>query len=101
MWWLRDKDRNEFRLDDETWAHILEFHPEIANVELVESILRDPDQVVRSNWDSQCILYYKQIAPRRFRAVVVQLTEKRIKTTLTTDKVKRGEMLWVKEKPIF
>jgi hypothetical protein len=74
MRWLDDKDGNEFRLDDETWTHIQEFHPEITSVELIGLILRDPDQIVRSDWDSQSILYYKQIAPRRFRAVVVQMT---------------------------
>ena len=99
MWWLEDKDGNKFKLDDETWEHIQEFHPEIVSVELVESILQDPDQIVQSNWDSESILYYKQISPRRFRVVVVQIIEKRVKTTLTTDKVKRGEVLWEKEKP--
>jgi hypothetical protein len=98
MLWLRDKDGNEFRLEDETWAHIQEFHPEITNIELIASILLDPDAIVRSNWDAQSILYYRQIRPNRFRVVVVQTVEARIKTTLTTDKIKRGEVLWAKEK---
>ena len=99
MWWLDDKDGNQYKLDDETWAHIQQFHPEIVSVDLIESILHDPDQIVLSNWDNESILYYKQISRRRFRVVVVQMVEKRVKTTLTTDKVKRGQVSWVKEKP--
>jgi hypothetical protein len=99
MQWLVDKDGSKFRLEDETWMHIQEFHPEITHIELIESILLDPDMIVRSNWDAQSILYYKQIRPNRFRVVVVQTVESRIKTTLTTNKVKRGEVLWAKEKP--
>jgi hypothetical protein len=57
MQWLRDKDGNEFRLDDETWAHIQEFHPEITDIALIASILLNPDAIVRSNWDAQGILY--------------------------------------------
>ena len=98
MWRLSDKDGNEYQLDDETWAHIQEFHPEIDSVDLIETILLHPDRIVRSNWDEQSILYYRQIKPHRFRVVVVQTAEARIKTTLTTDKIKRGEVLWVKEK---
>ncbi len=57
MQWLRDKDGNEFRLDDETWSHIQEFHPEIAEVGLIESVLVDPDWIIRSSWDAESILY--------------------------------------------
>ena len=99
MKWLRDKDGNEFSLDDETWSHIQEFHPEITDIALIESVLLDPDQVVRSNWDAESVLFYQQIRLRRFRVVVVQVVEKRIKTTLTTNKIKRGKVLWAKENP--
>ena len=98
MWRLKDKDGNEYRLDDETWEHIQKFHPEIVSAQLIESILLDPDQIVRSNWDDQSVLYYQRIKSGRFRVVVVQKVEMRIKTTLTTDKIKRGKVLWVKEK---
>lgn len=97
MLWLRDKDGNKFFLDEETWAHIQEFHPEIDDIEMIETVLLDPDIIVQSNWDDESILYYRQIRERRYRAVVVQLIEKRIKTTLTTDKVKRGEIIWRKK----
>ncbi len=100
MQWLKDKDGNAFSLEDETWSHIQEFHPEITDTSFIESILRDPDRIVRSNWDVDSILYYKQLRPRRFRVVVAHTIQKRIKTTLTTDKIKRGEILWVKGNPI-
>ena len=100
MQWLEDKDGNAVSLDDETWSHIQEFHPEITDTSLIESILHDPDRIVRSNWDVDSILYYKQLRSHRFHVVVVHTIQKRIKTTLTTDKIKRGEILWVKENPI-
>jgi hypothetical protein len=97
VWWLKDKDGYKFLLAAETWEHIQEFHPEIIEVEMIEFVLLIPDTIVQSNWDEESILYYKQISERRFRVVVVQKIEKRIKTTLTTDKVKRGEVLWKKK----
>ena len=96
MQWLTDKDGNTFALDNETWAHIQEFHPEITDVALLESVLLKPDWIVRSNWDDHGILYYQRIRPHRFRAVVVDTASMRIKTTLTTQRVKEGEILWPK-----
>jgi hypothetical protein len=94
--WLNDKDGNAFALDAETWMHIQEFHPEITDIALIESALLKPDWIVRSNWDSHSVLYYQRIRPRRFRAVVVDTANMRIKTTLTTQSVKEGEILWPK-----
>ncbi len=96
MQWLGDKDGNEFALDDETWAHIQEFHPEFENVESIQSVLLKPDWIVRSNWDRESVLYYRRIKARRFRVVVAQIADRRIKTALTTDAVKKGEIVWPK-----
>jgi len=57
--WLRDKDGNEFRLDDETWSHIQEFHPETTEVGLIESVLVDPDWIMRNSWDGE-VLWAKE-----------------------------------------
>ena len=48
MLWLRDKDGNKFFLNKETWAHIQEFHPEITEVEMIESVFLNPDIIVQS-----------------------------------------------------
>ena len=97
MLWLSDKDDNKFLLNEETWAHIQEFHPEITEVEMIESVLLNPDIIVQSNWDDESILYYRQIKEQRFSVVIVQTIEKRIKTTLTTDRIKKGVVLWIKK----
>ncbi len=90
-----DKDENEFALYDEVWGHIRKYHPEIKDLKAIETIIKNPDVIVRSSWDKNSNLYYKTIG-HLFRVVVVQTEEKRVKTTLTTDKVKKGEILWKK-----
>jgi len=97
MRWLRDKDDNEFILYDETWQHIRMFHPEITGVEDIETVLQDPDVIMRSNWDPDSILYYKRHG-HLYRVVVVQIVEKRIKTTLTERRIKEGEIVWLNPK---
>ncbi len=91
---LADKDGNEFVLYEATWQHIKQFHPEIQDVEDLESVLQEPDVIVRSNWDSDSALYYQKRG-HLYRVVVVQLRERRIKTTLTERKIKEGELLWI------
>jgi len=93
---LTDKDGNKFELIDEVWLHIRTFHPEIKNIRMIEEVLKEPDIIAKSNWDEESELYYKKIG-HLFRTVVVQKKENRIKTTLTTDKVKKGTVLWKKE----
>lgn len=96
MQWLTDKDGKKFALDTETWEHIREFHPEITDADLIEAVLLEPDWIVRSNWDTTTYLYYSRIRPHRYRVVVVDMAEKRIKTTLTTASLKEGEVIWQK-----
>ena len=90
------KDDVEFTLYDEVWKHIREYHPEIKEVETIELILKEPDVIIKSRWDDESYLYYKQFG-HLFGVVVVQMREKRIKTTLTTDKIKKGDIIWKKE----
>lgn len=85
-------------LDDETWKHIREFHPEITDFEMIEKVLQNPDWIVQSNWDLETYLYYKRVRPKRYLVIVVQLGQNRIKTTLTTDRIKDGEVIWPKTK---
>lgn len=97
MRWLADKDGNEFILYDETWRHIRRFHPEITSVEIIESILLEPDVIIKSSWDPESVLYYQRHG-YLYRVVVVNIVEQRIKTTLTERKIKEGEILWLHPK---
>lgn len=92
--WVKDKDGNEFALYDETWRHIRQFHPEISRVEIIESVLLEPDVMMRSSWDPNSLLYYRRCG-HLYRVVVVQTEERRIKTTLTERKIKEGEIVWL------
>ncbi len=96
MQWLTDKDGNRFALDSGTWAHIQQFHPEFTDPSTIQTILQNPNWIVRSNWDRDSILYYRRVKRRRFRVIVVQIRQKRIKTALTTAQVKEGEIIWPK-----
>ena len=92
---IADKDGKEFDLPDSVWHHIRQNHPEIKLNQLKQT-LRDPDVIIRSNWDETSQLYYKKIG-QYYKVVVVESEEKRVKTTLTTNKVKTGEVLWGKK----
>ncbi len=89
------KEGKEFDLPDNVWHHIRQNHPEIQ-LNHLKQILRNPDAIVRSNWDEASQLYYKKIG-KYYKAVVVEREQKRVKTTLTTNKVKTGEVLWKKK----
>ena len=92
---IADKEGKEFDLPDSVWHHIRQNHPEIQ-LNYLEQTLRNPDVIVQSNWDEASQLYYKKIG-KYYKAVVVESEQKRVKTTLTTNKVKAGEVLWKKK----
>ena len=56
---IADKDGKEFDLPDSVWHHIRQNHPEIKLNQLKQT-LRDPDVIIRSNWDETSQLYYKR-----------------------------------------
>jgi hypothetical protein len=89
---LGDKDGNEFHLSGEVRRHIQYFHPKIKDVNLLKQVLADPDCIVKSNWDRDSRFYYKRIE-KYFKAIVVQIKERRIKTAPTVDKIKKGEII--------
>lgn len=90
-----DQEGAEYELWAGVWAHIREAHPEIRTPHEIGEVLDKPDLVVRSNWSPTARLYYKH-GDEYYRAVVVDVAEKRIKTAYLTDEVKSGEVLWSK-----
>lgn len=92
---FRDRFGNEWELWAAVWEHIHRNHPEIE-LSHIEQALSSPDSVVRSNWDDHGLLYYKRVGPY-FKVVVVDDELSRIKTVLTTNKIKQGEQVWPTE----
>ena len=92
---IADKEGKEFDLPDSVWHHIRQNHPEIQ-LNHLEQTLQSPDVIVRRNWDEASQLYFKKVG-KYYKAVVVESEQKRVNTTLTTNKVKAGEVLWKKK----
>ena len=75
---LRDYQGLSVRLSDERLAHILE-HPEMGGLErAIEETLAQPEKVFESFSDPDARIYYR--------------------TAYLTDKVKRGVLIWPKER---
>lgn len=79
----------------------LEKHPEAQLfIDLVPQVLGTPDQVKRSNHDERGILYYlyrQDILEGKWLVVVVkQVDRKYVSTVYATNKIKSGELLWIK-----
>ena len=101
---LRDYQGLAIRLTDERLAHILE-HPEMASMErAIEATLRHPQAVIQSLSDEQARLYYRfymgTMVGDKYLCVVVKVRAAAafVLTAYLTDKVKKGEQLWPKER---
>ena len=101
---LRDYQGLSVRLSDERLAHILE-HPEMGGLEAaIEMTLAQPERVVESFSDPDVRLYYRFFAGTavgdKHLCVIVKQTGRDpfIVTAYLTDKVKRGVLIWPKER---
>lgn len=101
---LRDYQGLAIRLTDERLGHILD-HPEMAGMErAIEETLQYPQAVIQSLSDEQARLYYRlyvgTMVGDKYLCVVVKVHAAGafVITAYLTDKVKKGEQLWPKEK---
>jgi hypothetical protein len=101
---LHDFQGLAVRLTDERLAHILE-HPEMAGLEkAIEETLRAPEIVVESLVDRQARLYYRfYVGTRVGDKYVCAVVKSRgndafVLTAYLTDKVKKGVVIWPREK---
>ncbi len=101
---LRDYQGLAIRLTDERLTHILEHQEMIGFEAAIEETLLHPQQVVESVSDQQSRLYYRFYFGTRVGDKFLCVTVKTkgddafIITAYLTDKVKRGVLLWPKEK---
>lgn len=103
---FKDKDNRIFILTSERWKHIIERHPEMKeHFSDLETVLREPDIICRSNRVYDTILYYKKfeklnLGRRNFLdvyiTVVVNLAKNLIKTAYPARKIVKGEEIWQK-----
>lgn len=101
---VRSKLEKVIRLDDYRWKHMLA-HPEMENqLSKVEETLVDPDEVRESVRSSSVWLFYKLYTKtsvsRKYLLVAVQVLDGEgfIVTAFFTDKVKRGGLIWKKNR---
>lgn len=101
---LHDFEGLAIRLTEERLTHILE-HPEMAGMEeSIERTLAAPEQVVQSFSDPEARLYYRfyfgTIVGDKYLCVVVKVTatDAFVLTAYLTDRIKKGVLVWPKEK---
>jgi hypothetical protein len=101
---VRSKLEKVIRLDDYRWKHVLT-HPEMENqLSKVEETLVDPDEVRESVRNSSVWLFYKLYTKtptsRKYLLVAAQVLDGEgfIVTAFFTDKVKRGDLIWKKNR---
>lgn len=93
---------NTIRLSFESWEHIQKAHPEITHEHIAEALV-EPDEVRRSRYKENVILYYrlkvKEGGKQRFSVVVVKSTKKGyfIMTAMTVSGVKKGQIVYQRE----
>ena len=99
-----DYQGKRIRLTDERLAHILE-HPEMRDMEpRIAETLAQPEKVVESLSDAQARLYYRfylgtRIGNKHLCVVVKEVdADPFVVTAYLTDTVKKGRVLWPREK---
>lgn len=91
---IKDIFGNELSLPDERIKHIKEKHPEIT-IALIKSTLSNPDYIIVSSIDGHIKIYHKK--KEKYCIVVVINTHKElIITPYTSDKLKKGDVEWIK-----
>ena len=85
---------NELFLPDERIKHIKEKHPEI-NLALIKASLSNPDYIVLSSIDKNIKIYHKKKG-KYYIVVIVNIDKRLIITSYTSDKLKKGNIEWIK-----
>ncbi len=98
-----DFERKVIELPPERWKHITTEHPEVKKLKnKIKEVLRKPDIVKGSKRDKNVWLYYKfsqEIFGGKYLLVVVKKGDKSfILTFYITDRIKKGDFIWKKEK---
>jgi hypothetical protein len=85
------------RTSESYWQRVIVKHPDIEALEdVVQQALASPDEIRRSNRDSQVLLFYLARGDRRWVVAVSRRLngDGFLITTYQTDAIKEGETLW-------
>lgn len=97
---LIDKFNRTIILTVERWKHITVNHPEIKNLlKELQGTLEEPDIVNTSINNKDVVLFYKfyeHIYKGKYMCVVVKPNDELIITAYITDRIKRGEVEWIR-----
>jgi hypothetical protein len=88
-----EKDGGKFFLSPNALHHIQHDNRIQDPVGFIESVFRNPVAIVKSRWHPSRELYYAQVG-NRYRTVVVDSEDRRIKTAYLSEKIKGGDIRW-------
>lgn len=94
-----DKLKRKIKFTLERKEHIAFRHPEITEFELFEAILRAPELIKCSSYDSKVLLYYRSAGEAKdykYLVLVVKVLngEGFILTAYKTNTIKEGKEIW-------
>jgi len=98
---FKDLFGNPIRLSEERYSHLLDAHPEMkGQLNRMRLTLLTPEWIIRSNSDSDVVLYYKNFVKtkvgNKYLCIVVKILQNDyyVLTAYFTDTIKRGEIIW-------
>ena len=99
---LYDHTGKEVRLPEERLSHFIDRVVYAGLQDQLQETLRDPDFVIRSNWDESTTLSYRHYTGTRigdkWLCIVVKHmgADAFVLTAYPTDRVKEGTLIWKK-----
>ena len=101
---VRSKLGKAIKLDEDRWKHVLE-HPEMKNqIRRIKETLVTPDEIRESVHTPSIWMFYKLYphspVSEKYMLVIVEVSDGEgfIVTAFFTDKVKKGGLLWKKNR---
>lgn len=101
---VRSKLGKTIKLDEDRWKHVLE-HPEMKNqIHRIKETLVAPDEIRESVHTPSIWMFYKLYphspVSEKYMLVIVEVSDGEgfIVTAFFTDKVKKGGLLWKKNR---
>ncbi len=93
---ITDYAGRSIRLFDTTVAHIRNHHPEIHDPKaFVTAVLKDPILVTKDELPDT-VIYHRSVKRPLLHIAYVQAVKGYVKSAHITDKIKGGEILWLK-----
>ncbi len=89
-----DRHGNQFFLSPAALRHIRDDNHIADPTDFIAATFHDAIAIIKSRWKPTGLLYYARQASRRYKTVVVDVKDRRIKTAYISEKIKGGEIVW-------